>query len=467
MSRQQPQRDTPSRHVDREEVSAIARLGVPLAGVALADNGMALTDMAIVGRLGALELAVVGLSAGLAFETLYILLGLLTVVSVLIAEAVGADDRPRIIAIIGEGIRITVLLSIPMVALCLALPWLLTLTPQDPGVALMSREYLHALVWTFPLAMVFGVQADAASALDRARSVFAVSFGAVILNVPLSWVLVFGFEDGGGIGIAGAGYATSLVHLGMVLAMTVMLVRDKTLAGGFTIKGFVQGDRPVRRDIMRLGLPVSGLSLVESGLFSVLAVLVGGFGAAVLAAHKIVFGFVEFAGSFGFAIGDAATIRVARAIGAEEIWRARRVGQLSYLIGGGLHLLFAVWLVIDPDTIAWVFLGNLDDSNAEAYRWTSLLAGIGAAYLFINGLQIIGEHSLRGVKDTLVPMWLGAAGLWGVGLLGGLILAYGLDLDAYGFWYGLTVGSAMTAALYGLRFMRLTRNPGVSPLDRR
>ena len=114
------------RALNREELRALARLGVPLAGASLAEMGMALTDMAVVGRLGGLELAAVGLAGGIAFDMLAILLGILTIVGVLVAEAIGAGRHDRVGAIVGQALRIALGLSVLMIAFALALPVLLT-----------------------------------------------------------------------------------------------------------------------------------------------------------------------------------------------------------------------------------------------------------------------------------------------------------------------------------------------------
>ncbi|MDG2480124.1 MAG: MATE family efflux transporter [Alphaproteobacteria bacterium] len=443
------------RGVTRDELSALARLGVPLVGASLAEMGMAITDMAIVGRLGALELAAVGLAGGIAFDMLSILLGILTVVGMLVAEAAGAGDHDRVGAIVGQGLRIALGLSVVMVGFALILPWLINLTPQDQGLIPLAAAYLHAVAWAFPLAMVYGVLVDTATALDRTRAVFIVSLGAVIMNAPASWFLVFGFSGFEGLGVAGAGYATSLVHLIMVAALGFWLLRDRALS--LTAGNLLSRDKAARGDIVRVGLPVAGMTVIESSMFSITALLMGGFGAAVLAAHRILTGYADGAATIAFAIGDAATMRVARALGAGDMARARHTGQLAIFTGGALLLVPSVLCLVEPRSIAWLFLGDRNQGNAEAYRWMSALSGVAAVYVLASGLQVIAEHALRGLKETLIPMWQSAIGLWGVGLAGGVALAYGLELGAQGLWYGMAAGSGLTALLFVLRFIRLTR----------
>ncbi|MBC6441119.1 MAG: hypothetical protein GDA49_12080 [Rhodospirillales bacterium] len=86
-----------------------------------------------------------------------------------------------------------------------------------------------------------------------------------------------------------------------------------------------------------------------------------------------------------------------------------------------------------------------------------MLSWIRAAYLFLSSLQVVAKHALRGLKDSLVPMWLMAASLWGGGLAGGPLLACSLELGAAGLWYALAGGTFLASVLMALRFERLTR----------
>ena len=431
---------------------ALARLGVPLAGANLAELGMALTDMAIVGRLGAVEFAAVGLAGGVIFSAEAILSGVLTVVGVLVAEAYGRGERERVGAIAGQGLRIGMLLSLPLMALCLVLPGILAWTGQDPAVVSLGAIYLSAVVWSFPFFMAYAVLVDVATALHRPRTVFLVSTSAVAVNAVLSWYLVFGLGGWDGLGVAGAGYATSLVNAAMVTALATACFGDRELRRWLPLGALLRGDRAAGRDIVKVGLPVAGMTLAESGMFTVVMVLIGGFGAIALAASKMVFGYVQVAGAFAFAAADAAAIRVALAAGRGDRTGVSHAGLLACIVGTAILVLLAFVPLAFPHGVAAVFLGQLDGEDLEVARQARLLFGIGALYLVLQGLQTIAEHALRGLRDTLVPMWQSLAGLWLIGLAGGALLAYALDMGVAGLWWGMAAGSGLTALLFLRRF---------------
>ncbi|MCP5152926.1 MAG: MATE family efflux transporter [Ectothiorhodospiraceae bacterium] len=445
-----------ARGARRRELAALLRLGVPLAGANLAELGMVVTDMAIVGRLGPVELAAVGLGGGILVDVTGVLMGVVTVVGVLVAEAHGAGDRARVAAVTWQSVAIAVVLSAAPTLLGLHLARLLAHAGQSPEVLVAAEAYLRGLVWFVVPAMVYTVLFDVLLALGRTRVVFLVSLGAVLLNAVTSWALVFGIGGVGGIGVAGAGYATSLVNVAMcAVALGYCLVAPDLACLLRPVD--LRPQRRIWKDVFRVGTPVGGITLAENGMFSVFAIAMGTFGSVALAASRIVFGYVKVTGALAFALGDAAAIRVAHAVGAGEPARAHRAGFLALAATAACLAPLAVVAVLQPDAIIAVFLGTLDEADRAVVPLASALLTLGAIYLVVSGLQTVGEHALRGLQDTLAPMWISAFGLWGVGLLGGLALAFPLGHGPQGLWWGLCAGSTLTAALFARRFTHRLR----------
>ena len=80
------------RQAVNRELRLILLIALPLAGAYLAEFGMFVITKMIVGRLGYVELAAVGLASDLASEIVLVLMGILSIVGVLAAEAEGAGD---------------------------------------------------------------------------------------------------------------------------------------------------------------------------------------------------------------------------------------------------------------------------------------------------------------------------------------------------------------------------------------
>jgi MATE family multidrug resistance protein len=83
----------------------------------------------------------------------------------------------------------------------------------------------------------------------------------------------------------------------------------------------------------------------------------------------------------------------------------------------------------------------------------------------VDGVQVSVVGSLRGLKDTRVPMLLTLIAYWLLGLPTGVGLAFGLNLDGPGLWFGLVVGLTMAAILLLERFRRAQgRLSGLTPV---
>ena len=79
-----------------------------------------------------------------------------------------------------------------------------------------------------------------------------------------------------------------------------------------------------------------------------------------------------------------------------------------------------------------------------------------------DGVQVVSAGSLRGLKDTRVPMLLAALAYWGIGMPVGATLGFGLGgftpaLGPRGLWAGLIAGLLVAAVLLCARFLRSSR----------
>jgi MATE family multidrug resistance protein len=100
------------------------------------------------------------------------------------------------------------------------------------------------------------------------------------------------------------------------------------------------------------------------------------------------------------------------------------------------------------------------DAAASALAASLLL--FAAAFQFPDGVQVVSAGSLRGLKDTRVPMLLAALAYWGIGMPVGATLGFGLGgftpaLGPRGMWIGLIAGLSVAAVLLCARFLRSSR----------
>lgn len=442
----------------RVELPTLLAIAMPLAAAYVAELAMMFTDMVIAGRLGSLELAAVGLAGNLLNDFLFSCMNVVSIVGVFVAQACGTGDRDAVRCWVRQGLWVATALSLPGMLFCWYLAPLLSLTGQDEQVILLASEYLHALVWCFLPTMWFTVLSNFVTALSRARSIMVITVAAVGLNVIANYTLVFGKFGFPALGVAGAGYGTSIVSWSMFGAIALHILQSRFFRSYRVFSRLGELKLPLCWEILRIGLPVAGLTIVENGMFSVVAVLMGVLGASLIAANQIVINFADIAIVVSFAIGEAASIRVAHWIGAGSLSKARQVGYIAVTLGALVMALMAIILWTMPEAIVSIYLDIDDPANAKVLALAVSLFGIAAIFQIFDGVQAITGRALRGFKDTVVPLWIATVGNWIIGVTGGYILAFPLGMGGLGLWWGLVLGLTVTSILLLWRFYTSTMN---------
>ena len=84
---------------------------------------------------------------------------------------------------------------------------------------------------------------------------------------------------------------------------------------------------------------------------------------------------------------------------------------------------------------------------------------LAALFQMSDGVQVVCNGALRGLKDERVPMLITGLAYWGVGLPVGWFLAFGMHMQTIGMWAGLVAGLSVAAILLLARFLVLSRRP--------
>ena len=446
------------------EAVLLSRIALPLVAAYLAEVAMFLTTKIVVGRLGYHELAAVGLAGELAMELLFIVMGVLSIVGVLVAQADGGGRKSDAGHSARQGLIMATAVAGPATVVIWNLDWVMAVTGQDPRVVELAGPYLYTLSGFMLPALWFAVLRGFVSALAKTNAIMVITVSAVGLN----YFLTLGFVEGAFglpvLGLAGAGWSMTIVTWAMFAALVAYTYFSSGFRGYGLFRSRLRFDPAVCAEIFRLGLPVAGVVVFESGLFIVVSILSGTFGAEALAAAEILLAWVAIAFVFGLGFAEATMVRVATCVGQGAPASARRAGLLGMAIGVALLLILVIPPVAVPEVIVRIFL-EPDDPGFEtvAQLATSLLLVV-AIFQVFDGLQAIATRALRGYKDTMAPLWIAGFGYWVLGIGGGCLLAYPMDLGFSGLWWGMALGLIATASLLAVRFLRLSaRNAVTSP----
>ncbi len=455
----------------QREARTLFAISVPLMAAYLAEMGMMITDMVIVGRLGSAELAAVGLTADWVYVLLLIGMGTVSIVGVLAAQCLGAGDRQGAADAVGQGMIAATVMSIPVMAAVWYLGPALALARQDPEIVRLITDYSRPLTLCVLPVLWFTVLRNYVAALARASIVMLITAAALLLNLALNYTLVYGKFGFPALGVVGAGIGTTVVNWIMFGALALHLM----VAGQFRdfrprlIPHAI--DPVILRDIFRLGLPITAAQLLGGGMFTIAAVMVGILGADVLAAQQIVYTVIYIALSMSIAVGDAVRVRVAYGIGSGSPAAAQRAATIGFLMAAAITTIASGALWLFPEWIVGIFLDTTDVANAGVLLIAVSLSVYAGLFQLVDGVLIVMANALRGLRDTRSPMWIMLAGYWLVGLSAGTILCFPLGFGAAGLWWGLILGPVVANILMLSRFRRrmaevtvvLSLRPGREP----
>jgi MATE family multidrug resistance protein len=431
------------------EVRATVAVAGPLAAANLAQMAMGFTNTVIVGSLGSAALAAAGLGASLYFTVALVCSGILTAVAPLAAHAIGAGDNRRAGRVAGAGLVLAALLAVPVVAALLAANRLLVALGYEPALAAEIGRFLGAIAWAAPGFLGFAVLRSFLVAASHSRTVMIALILCIPMNAGLNWILVFGHLGAPALGIAGSGCATAVIQWLMFTGLGSYALAAPSLAK-YRMRPLLRGWDEIGR-ILRLGLPIGGILGLEIGVFATTGIVMGLLGADALGAHQLVMNCISVVFMVPLGIAQAATVRVAVALGSGMPEAARRAGFVALALGVGYMAIMAAVLVVAPRAIASVYVDIDAPANRGLVGIALYLLLIAALFQIFDGVQAIAAGALRGYRDTTVPLLLAIIGYWGIGFAGGWLLAFPAGYGPIGLWSGLAVGLAAVAVMLTVR----------------
>ena len=380
------------RATDRE----ILRLAVPAFGALVAEPLFLLADSAIVGRLGTVPLAGLGVAGALLATAIGIFVFLAYGTTAAVARRAGAGDLRGAVADGIDGMWLAALLGVVVAGLgaVLAGPLVAAFGPSAE-VAEQAVTYLRWSLPGLPAMLVVLAATGILRGLQDTRTPLVVAAAGAGGNAVLSVVLV----HGAGLGIAGSAIGTVLAQVGMAAAFLVVVVRAARRTGASL--------RPDARGVLRVGLV--GVPLLVRTLTLRAALLVTTYvavaqGDAPLAAHQVatvVWGFLALALDAVAIAGQALT---GRALGAGDAAGARTLTRRMLAWGVGAGAVFGALLLAGRGLLVPLF--SPEPAVQSALHAVLLVVALAlplAGWVFVLDGVLIGAGDGR---------YLAVAGLW-------------------------------------------------------
>jgi MATE family multidrug resistance protein len=426
----------------------------------VASFSMNFVDTLMAGRLPDKEVALAAIATGGAIwsAVLMFVLGVLMGLQPVVAQMDGAGNRAEGGAAARQGLWIALGASVPFVIILLSGGALLRLMLVDGEIIPTAVGYMDALTWGAPAICLMLLLRFFSEGSGNTRPTMYVGLLGVMLNVPLNYILMFGKLGMPELGAVGCGYATAIV-IWMQFLVMFFYIRWHHHYTEFEL--YKHWDWPQWASISRLlrvGLPIGGAIFVEGSLFVGAALLIARLGALPASAHLIAINYSALLFMVPLGLASAVTTRVGNALGRGEPEAARYAGLIGFVIVLFTQTLGAASMLLVPEFIVRIYT---DDAAITAIAVTLLFYS--AIFQYSDGIQICAAAALRGLKDTMIPMFINILSYLIIGMSVGYYLTFNKSMGPAGMWIGMIAGLSFGAALLLLRFLfksgQLIRHP--------
>jgi MATE family multidrug resistance protein len=428
------------RAVARRELRATFALALPLVLGQLAAMFMGVVDSILAGRHGLHTLAAVTVGSSVWSVALLACIGILLAIPPSVAQLVGAGRRAEVATLFHQALWIALAMGLLLAFAVWHSPRLLEAIGIVPEIRPLAAGFLRAIAFGAPaLALFFCLRYLAEGLAHTTPGMFA-GFGGLLALVPLGFALMFGAGPVPGLGAAGLGIATAIILWGQVIGLAWYLWRAPAYADLGLFARLEAPHWPTIRALLALGLPMGITIFMEGSLFVATALLIGRLGALDVAAHQVALNIASVCFMMPLGIAMATTVRVGQAAGAQDAVGVRRAAWAGFGLGAFTQAAAAALLLLGGP---WISRLYTDDAAVAALA--VLLMRYAAVFQLPDGIQVLSNGVLRGLKDTRVPMLVTVFAYWGVGLPLGAWFGLHLGERAPGLWVGLIIGLSVAA----------------------
>lgn len=425
----------------RQETMQILHLALPILVAQVAQVGIGVVDTVMSGHVSTYDQAAVALGSNV-FMTLYVtLMGVMTALQPILAQLFGAGKTSEIGEYGRQGLWFGLWLGLlGMVLLWAVVPLGGLIKTENNYVHECFRDFVLFISLGMPAAMVHRAFYAFSASLNRSKPVMVVSLLALLLNIPLNYMFVYGLGVPA-LGGAGCGLASAVCFWFNAVVLGLYVAKHGYFARFGLFSQFSWLDKKAQQHILKLGVPIGLSFFLEVSLFTFITLLIARFGVTQVSAQQVVINITSLLYMLPQSMGIALAVCVGQEIGKRQFLKARFVSGLGLCMGLVGACITGVLLLLFRHL--WVSLYSQDMAVIELAAGLLLFA---AVFQLSDATQTIASYALRGYKLTKVPMLIHAFSFWGLGLGLGTLLGLYWHMALSGFWLALVIALTGAAA---------------------
>lgn len=383
------------------------------------------TDALMLGFVNQDSLSAVSLAGQVQFILSLYVSAMAIGMAIMAAQYWGKRDNASIEQVIPIALRVNLIGGILFTAAALGIPEvLMRFFTNEESLIGLGADYLRAVAPSYVLVAISQIYLTTLKNTDRVASASRISSAAVVINIALNWVLIFGVGPFPRLEIVGAAIATSAARLIETLWSWLSIRHTGSVQVRWS--GMFKGKNVLAHDFWKYTWPVIGASFVWGLAFTLYNVVIGHLGTDAVAANSIASIAKSLISCLIRGISAGTGIMIGNVLGADDLPRAKEYGRrltiLAAIVGavtGGLLMLSGPLLVHFTD---------LSEQASYYLRYMMIICGVNLAFQSVNmtvldGIFCAGGDSKFDMIQNLMAMW-----------------AFGVPLSFIGaFWWKLPV----------------------------
>lgn len=441
--------------IDGPLLKKIGKLAFPVMLANLLQTLVGVADTLMIGRLGPLAIAAVGMSNTIRFLVFIMVVAVSGGAISLMAQAKGSRDPQRMSDVAKQSILTGLMISavIMVVGILLAKPLLHFMNSgAEVEAEMLGFNYLIVLFLGSPFLVLNLIMNRMMQGAGDSITPLWLTGGIVVLNLIFNYILIFGWWIFPAMGIMGAALGTVIARgIGVLIAFYIFKSGRNVVrilpAGGWRLR--IQ----MVKDLLSIGVPSGVQGVFRHGGKLLLTALLtatelGTMGAAVLA---IGFQIEQLAIQPTVGLNVACTSLVGQQVGKWQISEAFKRG--SIVIGTGVLFmgLVAIPMVIYVQEILLLFDPS---ANEVLLNGGVSFFNINMPFLPIAAVSVVAVGALRGAGDTQPAMYSAILNRTALTVGMAWLLAFPLGLGSAGIWWGIVIGRVADTIFLGVVWMR-------------
>ncbi len=409
----------------KEYFQQIMKLMIPIAMQNLLLNALNLIDTVMVGQLGDISIAAVGIANQIYFLLNLFIFGVTSATAIFTSQYWGANDIDSIKRTTATAIKIVFIFVLFFATICFFIPKILmSFFTKDIDVIITGAIYLKVVSLSFlPMSISF-VFSFILRTMHFVKISLLASFFGIGSNTLLNYILIFGLGKIPALGVKGAAIATIIARC-IELSILIFFIYVKDLPCSLQIKHFINNQKDFLKKFFKISMPVILNEMLWSLGVTVYTVIYARISTSAVAASNIALTIERFAFVIFIGLANASAVLIGNYIGKKQIKIAIDIANKGILFSIISGILIGIFIFFLTPFILLLFKvsGNVKE----------IVKGIILVYSFIVTLRAVNVLLIVGIfrsgGDTTFSLIVDAGAVWFFGIPFGLIAGFVFKLS--------------------------------------